>query len=285
VIDRLHTLFQQTFNRSSCRCRRRFPRRAERRAAVDDAGRPCVPGTTPPLYDWAPDDNARDFLGNEFLMWLWFQLDCDSDTIKLSDGSEVALMLARTLVLECPRGQTGRETISSDGPTRLPEARRAVQAGKLPRRVGVTVVRHDNTYECTLQAETLAVSGARLPPPEELEERARLEERVNQLRHMLETWTCSTRRSSASGRATTGRRSGPHPEVVGPRGTQPGFRRRVNADGGKAAEQAGPLTRFRLVDSGWTISAHLPSHSAHGGPAHSPTEAPIPCISDQSIHF
>src|SRR5262249_37273603 len=96
-------------------------------------------------------------------------------------------MLARTLALECPRGQTGRETISSDGPTRLPEARRAVQAGKLPRKVGVTMVRHDNTYELTLQAETLALSGAPLPPPEGGEGRARLEERVNQLRHMLET--------------------------------------------------------------------------------------------------
>src|SRR5262249_225126 len=39
----------------------------------------------------------------------------------------------------------------------------------------------------TLQAETLAVSGARLPAPEEVEERARLEERVTLLRHLLET--------------------------------------------------------------------------------------------------
>ena len=69
-------------------------------------------------------------------------------------------MLARTLTLECPRGQTGKETIPSDGPTRLPEARRAIQAGKLPRKAGLILVRHDNQYELTLQAETLAVSGA-----------------------------------------------------------------------------------------------------------------------------
>ena len=96
-------------------------------------------------------------------------------------------MLTRTLVLECPRGQTGRQSITSDGPTRLPEARRAVQAGKLPRKVGLTIVRHDHQYELTLQAETLAVSGARLPAPEATEERARLEERITQLRHLLET--------------------------------------------------------------------------------------------------
>jgi hypothetical protein len=114
-------------------------------------------------------------------------LDAESDAIALGDGSEASVLLTRTLVLECPRAQTGRETITSDGPTRLPEARRAVQAGKLPRKVGVTVVRHDHQYELTLQAETLAVSGARLPAPEAVDERARLEERVTQLRHLMET--------------------------------------------------------------------------------------------------
>jgi hypothetical protein len=64
---------------------------------------------------------------------------------------------------------------------------RAIQAGKLPRKAGLTLVRHDRQYEVTLQAETLAVSGARLPAPEEAEERARLEERVTLLRHLIET--------------------------------------------------------------------------------------------------
>src|SRR5690606_25244886 len=71
--------------------------------------------------------------------------------------------------------------------TRLPEARRAIQSGKLPRKVGITMVRHDQQYELTLSAENLAVSGARLPAPEAVDERARLEGRVAQLRHMLET--------------------------------------------------------------------------------------------------
>jgi len=50
---------------------------------------------------------VRDFLGNEFLLWLWFVLETEGDTLKLADDSEIALMLARTLVLECPRGQPG----------------------------------------------------------------------------------------------------------------------------------------------------------------------------------
>jgi hypothetical protein len=193
VLDRVHTLFQQTFGISFEPLgagRRAFLLAETRQQArgVDDAGPASfISGVAPAALAWLPDEESRDFLGNEFLLWLWYTLDAESDTLALSDGSEAAVMLARTLTLECPRGQTGKETITSDGPTRLPEARRAVQAGKLPRKAGVTLVRQDRQYEFTLHAETLAISGARLPTPEGNDERARLEERVNMLRHFLET--------------------------------------------------------------------------------------------------
>src|SRR5436305_10864554 len=193
MVDRLLTLFQATFDRGfeMLSAGRQAFAQAETRGQtrnVDDAT-PAVflPGVSAAEVAWIPDENNHDYLGNEFLQWLWYVLDAESDTLALADKSEAAVMLTRTLVLECPRGQTGKESITSDGPTRLPEAMRAIQSGKLPRKVGVTVVRHDQQYELTLQAETLAVSGARLPPAEGDDERARLDERVNQLRHSLET--------------------------------------------------------------------------------------------------
>jgi hypothetical protein len=192
AIERLRPLFKESFDRNL------EPFGAGRQAfalaeatgqtrGVDDA-RPTV---FVPSQDhsvaWTPDEGDRDFLGNEFLLWLWHHLHNESETIKLGDGSEVSAMLARTLVLECPRGQTGRESISSEGPAKLPEALRAIQAGKLPRKAGLTLVRHDNQYELTLHAETFAVTGARLPPPEADDDRALQEERVTQLRNLLET--------------------------------------------------------------------------------------------------
>ena len=193
VVDRLLLLFEQTFGCGfePLGAGRQMFRLAELRQqtrGVDDAGpAPFVPGVTPSEVAWLPDEANRDFLGNEYLLWLWFMLDEDKDTIALNDGSKAAVMLAKTLVLECPRGQTGRETIVSDAPTRLPEARRAIQSGKLPRKAGMILVRHDHQYELTLHGETLAVSGARLPAPDAADERARLEERMTQLRHLMET--------------------------------------------------------------------------------------------------
>ncbi len=193
ALDRLHLLFEDTFGcgfeplSAGQQAFRLAEPRQQTRGIDDAAPASFVPGSSPAEVAWIVDENSRDFLGNEYLLWLWYLLDAESDTVGLSDGSEAAVMLTRTLMLECPRGQTGRQSISSDGPTRLPEARRAIQSGKLPRKVGLLVVRHDAQYELTLQAETLAVSGAKLPAPEASEERARLEERIVQVRHLLET--------------------------------------------------------------------------------------------------
>jgi hypothetical protein len=193
ALDRLRTLFEQTFGvnfepLSAGRQAFRFAEVRQQTHGIDDAKpAPFLPGVSPTEVAWLPDETSRDFLGNEYLLWLWFMLDNDNDTIQLTDKSEVALLLSRTLTLECPRGVTGKETISSDGPTRLPEARRAIQSGKLPRKVGLTMVRHDQQYELTLSAESLAIGGARLPATEADDDRGCLEERVTQLRHLMET--------------------------------------------------------------------------------------------------
>lgn len=132
--------------------------------------------------------NMLDHLGNEFLVWLWHQLQNESDTIPLADGTEVAVMLAKTLTLDCPRGETGRDSLTDDAPTRLPEAFRALQSGKLPRKAGLIVVRHGAQYEFTIQAESLAVTGALLPKPEDrLAAYEAKCERIDGLRHFAET--------------------------------------------------------------------------------------------------
>lgn len=192
-LERLTSLFQQSFGHplEAITAGRRAYQLADlhqRTRSVDDSAPSAfVPGISPEDVAWIADEGSRDFLGNEFLLWLWFSLDAESDTITLADKSEATLMMARTLTLECPRGQTGHETISSEGPTRLPEARRAIQSGKLPRKAGLTVVRHSSQFEFTLHAETLAVGSAKFPPPGEENARARLDERADQLRHLIET--------------------------------------------------------------------------------------------------
>jgi hypothetical protein len=193
AIDRLHHLFEKTFGvgfeplTAGTLAFRLAESRGQMRGVDDTSPSSFVPGLTFAEVAWSPDETSRDFLGNEFLLWLWYYLENEDDTLTLSDGSTVTAMMSNTLVLECPRGMTGKESISHEGPTRLPEARRAIQSGKLPRKAGLSMVRHDTQYDLTLSAESFAVTGARLPAPEASEERARLEERVTQIRHLIET--------------------------------------------------------------------------------------------------
>lgn len=162
---------------------------AKQRKALDEVA-PSVfhPDDSPAPIAWCKDEAGNsDFLGNEFLLWLWWRWETQSDTMALSDGSEVTGMLARTLALQCPRDVSGKETITAEGPSQLPEAAQAIRSGKLPRKAGMVLVRHGEQYELVLQAETFLVSGARIRAEEKAEGRGILEDRIESLRGLAET--------------------------------------------------------------------------------------------------
>ncbi len=172
VLERLQILFRETFDRTLEPITAGSLARSLGLDGTDGHGAgPIVLGASPiasataaagdaPTVAWAGDDpTSLDYLGNEFLLWIWHALQNDGETVKLADGSEATVMLAKTLTLDCPRGETGRDQLTDDAPTRLPEAFRALQSGKLPRKAGMVLVRQGAQYELTLQAETLAVSG------------------------------------------------------------------------------------------------------------------------------
>lgn len=145
-----------------------------------------VTGKTTGSHTWANEHSqAPDFLGNEFLLWLWWKLENQTDTITLVDESEVTVMLAKTLSLECPLGESGKETISAESPVQLPEAMQAIRSGKLPRKAGMTVIREDRQFDLVLQAESFGISGAKihLDDEEEFDD----DDRIDAIRLLSET--------------------------------------------------------------------------------------------------
>jgi len=134
-------------------------------AAANEHLSAFVPNLTPEDGpSWCAGD-SQDWLGNEFLLWLWWYGDAEGDAVKTPDGGEITFMFSGGVKVEDPRGQTGTGTLNSASAPRLPEAKAAVKAGKLPRKAALTAVRDGEQFSFVLQAETFAVSAARLPPP------------------------------------------------------------------------------------------------------------------------
>lgn len=156
-------------------------------AELDDLQPACfVTGKVAGSHKWANEHSqSPDFLGNEFLLWLWWILENQTDTITLVDDSKVTVMLAKTLSLECPLGESGKETISAECPVKLPEAMQAIRSGKLPRKAGMTIVRDDRQFDLVLQAESFGISGAKihLDEDEEFDD----DDRIDAIRQLSET--------------------------------------------------------------------------------------------------
>jgi hypothetical protein len=132
-----------------------------------------------PDYPWvAKGPEAKDFLGNEFLLWLWHEADVRSGAI-----GNATVFIDRMLDLDCAYGQSGRDTLKADGPGRMPEAADALQTGKVPRKAGIVMDVDGMQFNFNLNAETLGISGLKLPEVEEAETpRVLFEERVAMVR-------------------------------------------------------------------------------------------------------
>jgi len=132
-----------------------------------------------PELPWTSNE-PQDFLGNLFLFWLWWHCDTREGLVDTADG-EVAIVIDKTLDLECAWGLSGRTSLRGDAPTRRAETARAVQLGKWPRKIGLTVSQFDRVWECTLQGDRFEVSGLKLPKPEDKPQslRAAVEERLD----------------------------------------------------------------------------------------------------------
>jgi hypothetical protein len=139
-----------------------------------------------PEYPWvAKGAEPKDFLGNEFLLWLWHEADSRTGIITTQDAGDVTIYIDRSLDLDCSYGQTGRDTLKGDGPSRMPEARDALRSGKVPRKAGMIIDAGRQQYTFTLNPEQMSLGSAKLPEVEDADgPRALFEERVTLLRDL-----------------------------------------------------------------------------------------------------
>jgi len=119
-----------------------------------------------PVLPWiAKAVDLKDYLGNEFLLWLWWHGEHaqDRSAIPTESMGEVFVALDKALDMDCAWDLTGKQTLRGENPTRLPEAADALLTGKWPRKVGMILANDEHQWELTLQGDQFIVSGAVLP--------------------------------------------------------------------------------------------------------------------------
>lgn len=191
--DKLFELFDRTFGLSlvpltSGNLALRRLETTGRRRDYEDA-RPTRFVTSPQgeshaaEYPWvSKGPQAKDFFGNEFLLWLWWTTETNGGGLDAGTAGVISLIVEKSLDLDCVYGITGRDTLRGDGPTHMPEARHALRTGKAPRRLGL-VMDASSPFSLSITGESLAVSGLQLPDVEDADSpRVIFEERINALR-------------------------------------------------------------------------------------------------------
>lgn len=138
-----------------------------------------------PEYPWvAKGPEPKDFLGNEFLMWLWHESDAKNGNVSTEAG-EVTVMFDRAIDLECAYGQTGKDALRGSGASQSLEARDAARVGKVVRKVTMLLHAGGQQYDLSLNPEMMSVGSGKLPDVEEADTpRVLFEERIALLRDL-----------------------------------------------------------------------------------------------------
>ncbi len=103
---------------------------------------------------------GRRFMGREFVVWLWFESEMQETNLTATGVDPCSMWLEAqiTLVLEKEESR-----LKGAIPASSPEAKEALRQGKLPKEAKMRLVRGDRQYVWTLKADTLGLSGLKLP--------------------------------------------------------------------------------------------------------------------------
>jgi hypothetical protein len=102
----------------------------------------------------------RRWVGREFLVWLWFESEIMEGRFDVAGFGPCEIFLEGALSLSQDKEQA---RLKGAAPSASAEAHEALRQGKLPAQARVRLERGELTYGFVFNAETLAISGVKIP--------------------------------------------------------------------------------------------------------------------------
>lgn len=106
---------------------------------------------------------TRRFLGREFLVWLWCRSEIFEQQLEV-EGQAIELWLEKSIVFVALT-ESGAEKAALSGlaPSGGPEAREALRQGKMPVKAKIAIRMAEQDFSFFFDAETMAMSGVKIP--------------------------------------------------------------------------------------------------------------------------
>lgn len=105
----------------------------------------------------------KEFLGREFLTWLWFRSDTSGGVVRILNGEDVAVSFERFIMLESGEGDAG-ETVTCRGlQASLSEGMSALEAGKKVSKAHLRLGKGEYEWKLTITGRTFDIASLRVP--------------------------------------------------------------------------------------------------------------------------
>jgi hypothetical protein len=113
----------------------------------------------------ASERDSGEFLGQEFLTWLWYRGEIDQWTIWFAADSRMSYGIDEFLVLEPDDPTSCRNRLSGPVPVNSPEAQIGLREGKKVTAARLILVYEQREWSVTWHAENLQFSSLKLMKP------------------------------------------------------------------------------------------------------------------------
>ena len=128
----------------------------------------------------------KNFLGREFLTWLWYFAENDEGRfeIELNDGAKkpAQIWLDDRIVLSSKTGRSHEHIIKGGVPSTSDEAAISLKTGKAVKELKVAIeIEGTGMFAATLGGEELAPKALKLPDPQDNSDQTVLEQRIEYL--------------------------------------------------------------------------------------------------------
>ncbi|RDB35104.1 hypothetical protein [Spirobacillus cienkowskii] len=120
----------------------------------------------------------RNFLGKEFLTWLWFKSETQNHKLNIGKFGTFHLYIDDKIVLSSTSGSVRENCLKGGTPAYAHEAGSALETGKLVHEAKFILQNADKQWTFTLSGENLTLRTVRLPAMSETDSTVHIAQRI-----------------------------------------------------------------------------------------------------------